>query len=206
LFVRTDQVIYQRGEPIEVFAEAFDDELQPTTDYKLTASVSSNPSAETPATWVQELEPDANQPRYGGSISAALSPDLLDLSQPMQQVHLLVTAWQGEEKIATESVRIQLLNRSDEWLDAQVDTELLRATSQNSGGSVLTGADELVELVQGYQAAPGEVLLHSLPVWDHWLLWSALLAALALEWGLRRYVVIDPSANKSFPTSIHQRV
>ncbi len=197
LFVRTDQVIYQRGEPIEVSAEAFDDELQPTTGYRLTARLSSDPSGETPSGWVEELEPLANQQRYRGSISAALNSDLLDLSQPMQQVHLVVTAWQGKEMIATDSVRIQLLNRSDEWIDAQVDTELLRSTSQNSGGSVLTGSDELLEMVRGYQAAPGEVLLHSLPVWDHWLLWSALLAVLTLEWGLRRCIVMDPSTQES---------
>lgn len=193
LVLRADQVIYSPDETIQVVAEAFDSDFKPTTNYRVTAKFVSVASDGAPASAasVSDLtsvdlvaQPSAQQ--YTASIPAVLPASLDDPASPMQSVRLEVTAWQGDEKVATNSLELQLLHRSDEWLRPQSRPETLAMVAEAGGGGVLKSADDFGALLRSFEIAPGEVLVHKLPMWDHWILWTMLLLILAIDWTLRR--------------------
>ncbi len=193
LLVRCDQVIYSKNDLIEVVAEAFDKEFKPTTNYRLTASLqgsevsASDPTASANLTSTGvELQPDASRNRYAGTLTAALPSTSEDLTTPMQTVRLLVTAWEGDVPIASESIEIQLLHDSKEWLRPQSQPEILKQIAESCGGSLLSSQSDLERLLRSYDAAPSEVLTHTTPLWDRAWVWMSLLGLLTIEWILRR--------------------
>lgn len=192
LIAHCDRVIYTQNDPIEIVAEAFDEKLDPTTDYRLTARLQSDDftAADSPATDVTltsfDLLANASQQRYTGELTAALPAVFDDLSSPMQTAHVVVTAWQGDEQIATDTIEIQLLHDSSEWLHPQSQPETLARITAAYGGKVLSSDAELESLLASYDAAPGEKLIHTKPLWDRAWVWMTLLGALAVEWSIRR--------------------
>ena len=110
----------------------------------------------------------------------------------MQMAHLIVTAWDGDEVVASESVQLQLLHDSTEWLRPQSQPETLRRVAEAGGGTLLSSERELNQLLRSFDSAPGEVLVHGLPLWDHSLIWAILLGLLAIEWTLRRRGSAEP--------------
>ena len=192
LLVRCDQVIYSQNDPIEVVAEAFDQELKPTTDYRLTARLQSNDitagdsAASDVTSTLVDLQADPSLKRYAGKLTAALPALSDDLSSPMQTVNVVVTAWQGDEQIASDTIEIQLLHDSKEWLHPQLQPETLKRITAAYGGTLLSSDADLERLLRSYGAAPGEKLIHTKPLWDRSWVWMTLLGALAVEWTLRR--------------------
>ncbi|MCM2372765.1 glutamine amidotransferase [Aporhodopirellula aestuarii] len=192
LLVRCDRVIYSQNDPIQVVVEAFDKQLNPTTDYRLTARLQSDkltssdpPALSTIPSDVIDLQPDVSLQRYSGSIQAEL-PSSDKSSSPMQTIHLVVTAWLADQQVASESIELQLLHQSDEWLNPQSQPETLQLVAESSGGSILTSADELTRLLRSYDSAPGERLIHKVPLWDRSWVWIGLLSGLVVDWVLRR--------------------
>ena len=57
---------------------------------------------------------------------------------------------------------------------------------------MLSSERELNQLLQSFDSAPGEVLVHKLPLWDHSLVWVTLLGLLAVDWTLRRRGFAEP--------------
>ncbi len=188
LMVQTDQVIYGQEEPIQVVVEAYDKDLQPTTDYRVTATLMDQESAEldlaAPATTTMEVK--SSLKRYTASIPATLPEANDQLADPMQAAVLLIQAWEGSEEVARESVELQLLRDSKEWLRPQAQPEILRRVAESGGGSLLETEPELLELLRSFDSSKGDTLVHELPIWDHTLIWFALIGALALEWTIRR--------------------
>jgi hypothetical protein len=193
LLVRTDQVIYRLDEPIEVVVEAYDEELKVTTDYRVTASLV-DPQAEDSSAAASETT--ALQPGlfsqfggslYGGSIPCRLPPPRNETSRPpMQAVKLVVQAWEGEQEVATASIELQLLNDSKEWLRPQSRPEVLRGVAESGGGDLLTTEQQVSRLLRSFHSAPGDLIVHRLPLWDRSLIWVAIVGSLATEWTLRR--------------------
>ncbi|PAY19810.1 hypothetical protein CKO51_09400 [Rhodopirellula sp. SM50] len=99
---------------------------------------------------------------------------------------LVVDAWQADQKVARGSQEIQLLHRSNEWLRPQAKPERLQALVEAGGGQMVSSKDDLDALLRSIEIAPGEVLIHQLPLWDHGMLWSLLLSLLAIDWIFRR--------------------
>ncbi|MCA9135443.1 MAG: hypothetical protein KDB00_01755 [Planctomycetales bacterium] len=200
LIARTDQVIYAPDETIQLVAEAYDSEFKPTTNYRLTARFASGDSqnastaqALTHVTDVGSVDvghvdltavPSAQH--YTASIPAELPQSIDDPASPMQTVHLEVTAWDGDEKVATNSIELQVIHRSDEWLNPQSRPETLALVAEAGGGRMLTSADELNRLLRSFDVAAGEIMVHKLPMWDHWILWTLILLILGVDWTLRR--------------------
>ncbi len=200
LMVRSDQVIYSPGEPIQVTAEAFDNELKPTTNYRLTARLEAvdrngpEGASDSARERAVDLDADQTQQRYGGQLPATLPIDHDDLSRVMQSARLVVTAWEGEQNVASQSIDLQLLHDSSEWLDPQARPDVLRQLTQSGGGSMLSSDAELSQLMASFEPTPGEVLVHTLPRWDHPIVWLSFLGLLALEWTLRRRVTVQSTA------------
>jgi uncharacterized membrane protein len=190
LIVHTDQVIYSPGESIQIEAEAFDTDFNPTTDYRLTARLVSESTAsgqlELANESLYDLDANPSLQRYSASIPATLPAVWDDLSQPMQKVKLQITAWEGDKDLATATVDLQFLHDSSEWLQPQSQPETLQRVAESGGGTLLTSQRELDQLLQSLDATPGEVLVHRLPKWDHWFIWVFFLGLLATDWTLRR--------------------
>ena len=194
LLVETDQVIYSPGDQITISAEAFDENLEPTTDYRLTAQLvpeDMETADTTPPDLMlatADLSSIAAQQRYSGELAARLPTDLDDPTRVMQPARILVTAWNGDEEVATSEISIQLLHNSREWIQPQSRPENLAALADAGGGRRLESSQELTELLRRFEPASGEVLTHSLPLWDRPLFWGILLGLLGLEWALRRMI------------------
>ncbi len=192
LLAHCDKVIYAQNDSIEIVAEAFNQERQPTTDYRLTArlqadDITAENSVATDSTLTSvDLNADASRQLYTGTLTAALPAMSDDLSSPMQTVSVLVTAWQGEEQIATDAIEIQLLHNSKEWLRPQTQPETLARITAAYGGTVISSDADLERLLASFDAAPSEKLIHTKPLWDRAWVWMTLLGALAVEWAIRR--------------------
>ncbi len=203
LQVHTDQVVYSPGEAIRITAEAFDEKMQPTAAYALTAklfSVDASVDLQTAAASVEsfdlQLQGGNVQGRYVGELPAALSIDRDDPSQPMQSVRLSVSAWDGDQEVASETVELQMLHDSSEWLDPQSRPETLTAVANAGGGRLLSNVSELSALLRSFKPPPGEVLVHTLPLWDRPFIWIMFLGTLALEWTLRRRPLLSAAEPK----------
>lgn len=185
LFVQTDKLIYAPGDPIRIEVEAFDEDQNPTTQYRLTAQLLPEDAPETPQSHGRAVELGVRSvvQNYQGQVTA-------DLPQPSDQVmrpaRLVVTAWRDEEEVATAETRLQILRNSAEWIDPQSHPENLAALLDISGGHRLVSESELSDLLSSFEAAWGETLVHAMPQWDSAWLYGVLLTFLALEWSLRR--------------------
>ena len=195
LILRTDQVVYGTDDSIELVAEAFDREFNPTTAYRLTAQlvqdaetiINAEPGeGDGSSSDSIKLTARPNAQQYAATLSARLPPALADRSNPMQTASLVVEAWDGEKRVAANSVELQFLRRSGEWLRPQARPDVLELVAESGGGRVLSGQADLESLLQTFGVAPGESLIHKLPIWDRWIVWILLLGLLAAEWILRR--------------------
>lgn len=189
LIVRSDKVIYSVDEVIQIRAEAFDEQLETTTGYRLTAEVTSpdadlQPDVKETTSVELDVLPDLDQ--YVAEIPAMLPKAMFDSSQPMQAIQVVVKAWDGEEVVATNALDLQLIQDSNEWLNPQSKPALLRKVADSGGGKLISDQNQLSQLLSSFDSAPGEVLVHTLPLWDHPLLWTALLGMLAIDWTVRR--------------------
>ncbi len=189
LLVQTDRLIYAPGDPIQVVAEAFDSNLEPTTGYRVTAQLlpAAGPTAESsvpvPST---ELAAATSQAEYAAELPARLPRGHDDPTRAMQPARLLVTAWDGDENVAESTINLQLLHRSDEWLDPRPQPQNLEQLADAGKGQRLQTSRQLAALLNQFRPSPGETLVHTLPRWDAPALWAVLLGLLGLEWCLRR--------------------
>ncbi len=189
LIVRSDKVIYSVDEMIQIRAEAFDEQLETTTGYRLTAEVTLpdadlQPEVKEKSSVEFDVQPDLKQ--YVAEIPAMLPKAMFDSSQPMQAIQVVVKAWDGDEVVATNAMDLQLIQDSKEWLNPQSKPALLRRVADIGGGKLISDQNQLSQLLSSFDSAPGEVLVHTLPLWDHPLLWTALLGMLAIDWTVRR--------------------
>ncbi|MCA9223753.1 MAG: hypothetical protein KDA71_25755, partial [Planctomycetales bacterium] len=198
LHVQTDKVIYTPGQPIQLSVEAYDEALQPTTEYRVTAQLiraqTDSAPAETNETaaatsstaFSTMLVASDSLRRYIGELPARLPTDQRDAARISQPIELLVTAYDGDQQIAAKTVRLHLLHDSKEWLDPLSRPEVLDEIAAASGGRRLSGPREFTDLLGSFDPTPGEVLFHNVPLWDSPLLWTLLVVLLALEWITRR--------------------
>lgn len=189
LLVQTDRLIYSPGDPIRITAEAFDENLEPATGYRVAARLlpaggaPDDATAKIPAI---DLPASAALAAYTGELPARLLRGQDDPARPMQPVRLLVTAWDGDENVAESSIDLQLLHRSDEWLDPHPQPQNLQQLADAGNGERLQSSQQLAGLLNRFRPTQGETLVHTLPRWDGPVLWVVLLGLLGLEWCLRR--------------------
>lgn len=185
LFIETDKLIYAPGDPIQIGVEAFDESQNPTTEYRLMAQLlpqSGFDAEKDPGRAVELGVPSAVQ-NYRGQLVANLPQHS---AQVMQPARLVVTAWRGDEEVATAETALQILRDSSEWIEPQSHPENLTPLLNTSGGQRLTSASQLREVLSTFEPTPGEILIHTVPRWHAAWLYAVLLILLALEWTLRR--------------------
>jgi len=188
LHVETDKIIYRPGETVRLTAQAFDDSMEQTTAYTVTAGwLNQEGQIGDASAGLAELEADAVENVYRGEVEASASAgSTTDAYAVLREARLAVTAAEADEQIATTAVEIQLLDDSVELLDPRPAPENLQTLAELSGGRVLERPDDLAVLMRDLQTSEGEVLVHQTPLWDRSFVWLLLLGLLATEWSLRR--------------------
>ena len=182
LRVEADKLVYRPGEPIRLAATAFDEALDATDRYRLTARM--RLSREQPGTGqAVALSPRTEVVAYEGMLTAPT----LDPARPETQGAVLeVVASDGERLVAQAEVEIQVRDDPAEYRDPRPDETSLAALARNSGGRVVRTPHELAVLLQAAPRAADRVLVSRSPIWDRPLVWALLLGLLAAEWVLRR--------------------
>lgn len=183
LEVETDRVIYRAGQPIVLTARAFDEQLQSTIAYQLTAQVKSSggPVALAPdqagTGYVVELD---SQPLTAALAEAGGESAVL----PTREIEV-VASHQGKE-IARAIAKVQILPDMHELLHPRPRPDVLERLAESAGGKVFKDSRELADLLHDMPVSPGESLVTRQPLWDSPLLWMVIVGLLAVEWTLRR--------------------
>ncbi len=199
LRIETDKVLYHPGEPIQITARAFDAKLEPSQQYRLTASLqglaspqpaASSDSPSQPARRSATLTPRAATGDYAGELTV---PSLDQLSAPSSQagatvrkVGLRVVVHDGETVVTQSDLDVQIMDDSPEYRDPRPDSALLEQIATGSNGRVLQNANDLANLLRSYHAGQSEVVVSKSPAWDKPALWMLLVGLLTTEWIVRR--------------------
>jgi uncharacterized membrane protein len=186
LQVETDKVFYRPGQPVRVSARAFDEHLEPTRRYTLSARLSK--LGETPRAAdrgvVMTLADDG---AYQAELAAPSLDDLAGASSPTgRKAVLVVSARDARGFVSQSALDIPILNDSPEFREPRPDHNLLQNLARVSGGRVLSRPNELADLLAANSEDPGEVIVSRVPVWDHPALWGLLIGLLTVEWVVRK--------------------
>jgi len=191
LQVETDRVIYRPGQPIQITATAFDESMQATTSYQLTARLfKGNQQTRTAVGPPLMLTPGTSTKEYKGQLpinnlpAAALSTRDMAGLVPCE-LEIVVT---HEGNVVTQStMKIQLLNDSQELLDPQPAPENLIQLAERTGGKVIQQSSELTKVLSGLPSKKGDKLVSRQPIWDRGIIWFMIIGLLTVEWSLRRW-------------------
>ncbi len=192
LQVATDRVIYRSGEPIEITARAFDEKLQETIAYDVTAQIKSAGPAvsKAPGDTAISLAPAASGKTYAGEMDSQPLAGAMEgmgsesLVFPTREIEVIAAS--GGKEIARATTKVQILPDLHELLRPRPRPETLEQLAQSSGGGVLRNSTDLINLLRQMPAKPGDSVPISQPLWDRPLLWVVILGLLAIEWSLRR--------------------
>jgi uncharacterized membrane protein len=184
LLVETDKLIYRPGEPLEITAQAFDEEFRETTQYRIEAELLDARDYEEARVALTAAQPGK---RYGGRLTAVVpQQDAEAEPSTLAKAILQVTAYDPHRQVAQQQVEVQILQDSKELLSPAARRAPLDRLAEVSGGKVLTSASGLAAALAGLPSEPGDRVVHRSPAWDRPWLWSCLLGFLSLEWILRR--------------------
>jgi hypothetical protein len=114
---------------------------------------------------------------------SALNPDG---TEKVRELLLRVVSYDGKQIVTESHVSVQVFDDFPEYRDVRPDRASLELLARESGGRVLTGPDEMAELLKSYRAAPSEVIVSLSPLWDTPLVLLALIGLLTMEWVVRR--------------------
>jgi hypothetical protein len=189
LRIETDKVLYRPGEPIHVSARAYDEKLEETQRYRLTACL--RRTGQTASLQDAPLTPRPGEVAYQGDLTTpALSQLPLALNggtAAPRLVPLDVCAYDGDTLAARATLDVQVLDDPLEYQDPHPDSARLEQLARDSDGTILHNAEQLARLLNTYQTAPCEVVVYKTSLWDHAALWLLLLTLLTVDWMLRRW-------------------
>ena len=200
LEIETDRVIYRAGEPIVVTARAYDDKMQQSVGYDLTARVKTpgensagnapGRSGERDASDIVSLTASAAAKSYTGEVESAL-PDagaegLTGGAAVVYAREVEVVARQGEKEIGRATVKIQILPDLREFRQPKPRRDILEKLAREANGRVLKFPGDIEFLMSELSADPGDSITSRQPLWDKSWLWGAIVFLLTIEWALRR--------------------
>jgi len=212
LLAETDKRLYRPGEPITLRARTFDENAAPTLDYRVAVTVdprsasdvsSDNSPLRRPSggqnaagaqgqflPWSEEFdlvrEPSDNS--YGVTLPIAEAKSLPSGVNLTQGLRIELTAYEDNTQVDSTSIEIQVLDDPSEQQNPLPDHDLLRRIADESGGTVLTGANDLTTMIERLPRLTGSPEIKSTPAWSVWWLLSLLIVLLTIEWVWRRRV------------------
>ena len=183
----TDRVIYREGQPIEITAQAYDASLKPTTQYDISAVVTSRlqnkRTIEVPSLALRPLATT-----YTGTIDkqAWSSNDQEDAGGVIKPVEIELIATEKGQEVARTTARVMILPDLHELVQPRTDKETLENLAKSTGGKTIQSSAELTELLGSLKSVPGEAIVSRQPLWDTTWMWFLLVTLLAIEWIFRR--------------------
>ena len=165
LLAETDKRLYRPGEPIVLKARTFDENAAPTLDYRVAVSVEPRSAADVhlrqlPAPqarrrpdarrrpgpllpWGEEFDLASSPPRSRTpppcrSPTAKSLPTGVSLTQGLR---IELTAYENNTQVDSTALDVQVLDDPSEQQNPLPDHDLLRRVADDSGGTVLRGAE-----------------------------------------------------------------
>ncbi len=213
LVVTADKKFYRPGETISLTAAAFDEAANQTGSYKITsmiepqASLTDIESNYSPVRWPDGKARESGEsgpfiawgeefelPRSdaaGGKPAFALElpiADGLTVGSASQSLRVELTAMEEFTQVDSTSLDIQILHDPFEQQNPFPNHDLLNTIAKHSGGSIITDATQLAEVLRNVPMKAGDPIIKQTPLWSTWWLWTWLLGLLSVEWVLRRLV------------------
>jgi uncharacterized membrane protein len=188
LLVETDRAIYRTGQPIQLTARAFDEQLRETTAYQVSARFKpegNTPDQPLPASVALAVSSGS---AYSGELAAAEPTSASGLQggsvAPTREIEVVAT--QNGKEVARSIARAIVVPDVREFLDPRPRPRVLADLAEAAGGNVLTSASDIAALLQDMPQTAGDAVVTRQPLWDGPLLWLLILGLLAVEWSLRR--------------------
>ncbi|MEE8452980.1 MAG: glutamine amidotransferase [Thermoguttaceae bacterium] len=211
LIASTDKISYRPGETIMLQAAAYDEGANRTTNCRVDVliepqSISTElESDDSPVRWpegIQERSSGEQGPYvvWGEEFEMARRPDredyavelqLVDASSPVaatQALRIELSAYEDFALIDSTSIDVQILDDPFEDRNPLPDLELLSRVASNSGGTVLSDANSLADVLGDLKREIGPPTVRKVPLWDRWWLIGTLVVLLTVEWIWRRSV------------------
>lgn len=213
LVAESDKRFYRPGEPLSVFATAYDEGARRTQKYRLWAMVEpaslDDMSLYSPILWPDNVVRESGEvsPRiaWGEELQLKKDPNAdgylmnLMLSETGgvgdSGFRIEMTAYEGAEsnsafdhgtQVDSTSLAIQILSDPFEQQNPLPNHELMARLASVSGGEVLESPTDLAELLKKRKQTEGRPKREISPAWSHWALWLCLLGLLSSEWIWRR--------------------
>jgi uncharacterized membrane protein len=198
LEIATDKIIYRPGQSIQVTAKAFDEKLDPTDRYRLVARLvradvpdkKPIPNAPAPPPLVPDspLTSRAESRDFAAHLPIPPAESIRGANGPsLHPATVEVVAMDGERTVSRASLDVQVLDDSDEFRDPRPDPPRLASLASHSGGSVMTGPDDLANLLQHSTEDVDRVVTTRAPLWDTPTVMGLVFALLVAEWTIRRW-------------------
>ena len=213
LVVTADKKFYRPGEMISLTASAFDEAANQTGSYKITSMIEPQTSLNdlesnySPIRWPDGKPRESGEsgpfiawgeefdlPRTdaaSGKPAFALElpiADALTVGSASQSLRVELTAMEEFTQVDSTSLDIQILHDPFEQQNPFPNHELLASIAKHSGGSVITDATQLAEVLRDVPMKVGTPIVKKTPLWSTWWLWTWLLGLLSVEWIWRRIV------------------
>jgi uncharacterized membrane protein len=209
LVANTDKRFYRPGETVAVSAHTYDESANRTGRYRVVAlleplRLDGPDPLPSPVKW------PAGRPRssgesgilaaWGEEVELHFDPKTKDhsLSLPLVEslakgaaghaFRLELTAYEGLTQIDSSSLDVQVLSDPYEQQNPTPDREFLAALARSTGGREFADAGALADALKALPVAEGPQAVRRTPLWDREWLLAGLLAVLAAEWFLRRWL------------------
>ncbi|MEJ7592913.1 MAG: glutamine amidotransferase [Planctomycetaceae bacterium] len=189
LQIETDRVIYRAGQPIQITARAFDEQLRETIDYQIAAQAKSNATGTpAPITMSTPLVPTPQGTSYTGELDSLTltSTTDADASAVLSSHEIEVIATDNGKEVSRSTTRVMVLPDLHELVQPRAKSDVLEHLASATGGTTLRGPAELASLLRNMRATPGDSVISRQPLWDSPWLAILIITLLAVEWALRR--------------------
>lgn len=213
LVVTADKKFYRPGETISLTAAAFDEAANQTGSYKITSMIEPQTSLNDLESNYSPIRWPDGKPRESGESGPFIAwgeefdlprtdaatgkpafalelpiADALTVGSASQSLRVELTAMEEFTQVDSTSLDIQILHDPFEQQNPFPNHDLLASIAKHSGGSVITDAAQLAEVLRDVPMKVGSPIVKKTPLWSTWLLWSWLLGLLSIEWIWRRIV------------------
>jgi uncharacterized membrane protein len=210
LLAETDKRLYRPGEAISIRARAFDENAAPTLEYRVAVTVDPRSASDSgtdnspllrPANvrntagtkgrflpWSEEFDlvRDRSDNSYSTILPIAEAKALPAGVNSTQGLRIELTAYEDSTQVDSTSLEIQVLDDPSEQQNPLPDHDLLRRIANESGGTVLKGANDLTAMIERLPRLTAPPEIKTTPAWSVWWLLALLIVLLTIEWGWRR--------------------
>ncbi len=211
LVAESDKRFYRPGEPLKVFATAYDEGARRTQKYRVWAMFEpaslDDMSLYSPILWPDGVVRESGEvgPRIAWGEELPLTKSANDDGYLMNLMlsetggvdegglRVEMTAYEGAEsssafdhgtQVDSTSLPIQILSDPFEQQNPLPNHELMKRLAAVSGGQVLEHPDDLADLLKNRRETKGPPKRDISPAWSHWWLWLCLLGSTLIRVGL----------------------